>query len=84
MRQCVRLLDEQVDRPVAANLRAAGGGVMIWDAVVQLLRETLIRTLEVDVVKANAWRRFLEQRSAHGKVLYTVTEPADIAGAGRP
>ena len=37
-------------------------------------------------MKANAWRRFLEQqRSAHGKVLYTVTELANIAGArGRP
>ena len=47
MRECERLLDEQVDRPVAANLRAAGGGGMIWDAVVQLLRETLIRTREL-------------------------------------
>jgi hypothetical protein len=35
-------------------------------------------------VKANAWRNFLEeQRDQHGKVLYTVTELANVAGASR-
>jgi hypothetical protein len=35
-------------------------------------------------VKANAWRRFLEeQRDRHGKVLFTVTELANIAGVSR-
>jgi hypothetical protein len=33
-------------------------------------------------MKANAWRKFLEeQRVLHGKVLYTVTELANVAGA---
>ena len=35
-------------------------------------------------MKANAWRKFLEQqRDRHGKVLYTVTELANVAGANR-
>jgi hypothetical protein len=35
-------------------------------------------------VKANAWRKFLEQhRDRHGKVLYTVTELANVAGVSR-
>jgi hypothetical protein len=35
-------------------------------------------------VKANAWRKFLdEQRDAHGKILFTVTELANVAGASR-
>ena len=35
-------------------------------------------------MKANAWREFLEQqRDRHGKVLYTVTELANVAGASR-
>jgi len=35
-------------------------------------------------VKANAWREFLEQqRDQHGKVLYTITELANVAGTSR-
>jgi hypothetical protein len=35
-------------------------------------------------VKANAWRKFLEeQRQRHGKVLFTVTELANVAGTSR-
>jgi hypothetical protein len=35
-------------------------------------------------VKANAWRKFLdEQRARHGKVLFTVTELANVSGASR-
>ena len=35
-------------------------------------------------MKANAWRKFLdEQREQHGKVLFTVTELANIAGVSR-
>jgi hypothetical protein len=35
-------------------------------------------------VKANVWRKFLEQqRDGHGKVLFTVTELANVAGASR-
>jgi len=35
-------------------------------------------------VKANAWRKFLEeQRDQHGKVLFTVTELANVAGTSR-
>ena len=33
-----RLLDDQVDSAVAASLRAAGGGAMIWDTVLRLLQ----------------------------------------------
>jgi hypothetical protein len=33
-------------------------------------------------VKANAWRKFFDQqRDQHGKILYTVTELANVAGA---
>lgn len=38
-----RLLDEQVNPAVTANLRAAGGGAMIWDSVVSLLRGLLAK-----------------------------------------
>jgi predicted nucleotidyltransferase component of viral defense system len=41
LREIARLLDEQVDPAVAANLRAAGGVDMIWDAALHLLSETL-------------------------------------------
>jgi hypothetical protein len=35
-------------------------------------------------VRANAWRTFLdEQRGLHGKVLFTVTELANVAGTSR-
>ena len=35
-------------------------------------------------MRANAWRTFLdEQRSLHGKVLFTVTELANVAGTSR-
>jgi hypothetical protein len=35
-------------------------------------------------VKANAWRKYLEeQRDGHGKVLFTVTELANVAGVSR-
>lgn len=35
-------------------------------------------------MKANTWRQFLEQqRDRHGKVLYTVTELANVAGVSR-
>ena len=35
-------------------------------------------------MKANAWRKFLEeQRDRHGKVLFTVTELANVAGTSR-
>jgi len=41
-----RLLDEQVDAAVTANLRTAGGGAMIWDSVMSLLREVLAKARE--------------------------------------
>ena len=35
-------------------------------------------------MKANAWRKYLdEQRERHGKVLFTVTELANVAGVSR-
>ena len=35
-------------------------------------------------MRANAWRRFFEeQRNRHGKVLFTVTELANVAGTSR-
>jgi len=35
-------------------------------------------------VRANAWRKFLEeQRDKHGKVLFTVTELANVSGTSR-
>lgn len=41
-----RLLDEQVDATVTANLRAAGGAAMIWDSVMALLHEVLAKAKE--------------------------------------
>ncbi len=41
------LLDEQVIPAVAANLRVAGGGVMIWDAVISRLCEMLGKAEEL-------------------------------------
>jgi len=40
------LLDEQVEPTVTANLRAAGGGAMIWEAVMSLLDEVLLHPPE--------------------------------------
>ncbi len=42
-----RLLDEQVNAAVAANLRSAGGAAMIWDSVMSLLQEVLARAKEL-------------------------------------
>jgi hypothetical protein len=41
-----RLLDEQVNPPVTANLRAAGGAAMIWDSVMRLLYKILANAKE--------------------------------------
>jgi len=41
-----RLLDEQVNPAVTANLRAAGGAAMIWDAVLSRLHEVLAKAKE--------------------------------------
>jgi len=41
-----RLLDEQVQPAVTANLRAAGGAAMIWDSVMSLLCDTLAKAKE--------------------------------------
>lgn len=41
-----RLLDEQMNPAVTANLRAAGGGPMIWDAVMSRLHEVLAKAGE--------------------------------------
>jgi predicted nucleotidyltransferase component of viral defense system len=41
MREIARLLDEQVEPTAAANLCAAGGAAMIFDAVMRLLRDVL-------------------------------------------
>jgi hypothetical protein len=41
-----RLLAEQVNPAVSANLLAAGGAVMVWDAVMRLLREILVKAKE--------------------------------------
>ena len=49
VREIERLLDEQVISTVAANLRAAGGAAMIWDAVMRLLRDLLRRAEEEDL-----------------------------------
>jgi cell division protein FtsB len=40
-REMARLLDEQVEPAVAANLRAAGGAAMIFETVMRLLRDVL-------------------------------------------
>jgi hypothetical protein len=42
-----RLLAEQVNPAVAANLRAAGGAAMVWDSVMRLLRDVLARAKEL-------------------------------------
>ncbi len=41
-----RLLDEQVNPAVTVNLRAAGGAAMIWDSVMRLLYEMLVKGKE--------------------------------------
>jgi hypothetical protein len=41
VREIERILDAQVDRAVAANLRVAGGAEMIWDRVIRLLTDKL-------------------------------------------
>lgn len=41
-----RLLDEQVNPAVTANLRAAGGAPLIWDSVMCLLRDILANVKE--------------------------------------
>jgi hypothetical protein len=46
VRELERLLDEQVASAVTANLRAAGGGAMVWDSVMGLLRNTLANAKE--------------------------------------
>ena len=46
VREIERLLGEQVAPAVTANLRAAGGPAMIWDSVMRLLRETLMKARE--------------------------------------
>ena len=57
-----RLLDEQVNPAVTANLRAAGGAAMIWDSVMSLLNEILVKGQGVVIVRANAWRKYLEEQ----------------------
>jgi hypothetical protein len=47
VREMDRLLAEQVSPTVAANLRAAGGGVMIWDSVMRLLGDIFAKAVEV-------------------------------------
>jgi hypothetical protein len=42
VRAIARIIDDQVDAAVAANLKAAGGGNMIFDAVVALLTSKLV------------------------------------------
>ena len=41
-----RLLDEQVNAAVVVNLRAAGGGAMIWDSFMSLLQGVLAKAKE--------------------------------------
>ncbi len=41
-----RLLAEQVNPAVTANLLAAGGAAMVWDSVMQLLRDVLVKAKE--------------------------------------
>ena len=42
-----RLLDEQVNPAVTANLRAAGGAAMVWDSVMRPLHEILAKAMEL-------------------------------------
>ena len=84
VREIERLLGEQVAPAVAANVRAAGGAAMVWDVRDASAPRHLDQGRGVVVVKANAWRKFLEeQRDRHGKVLFTVTELANVAGVSR-
>jgi hypothetical protein len=46
VRAIERLLNEQVEPTVTANLRAAGGGAMIWDSVMSLLDDVLAKAKE--------------------------------------
>lgn len=41
VRAIQRILDEQIDPPVAQNLRAAGGAAMIWDVALRVVRDVL-------------------------------------------
>ena len=41
-----QLLEEQVNPAVTVNLRAAGGAAMIWDSVMSLLYEILVKAKE--------------------------------------
>ena len=41
VREIERILEDQVDPPAADNLRDAGGGAMIWEAVMHRLEEVL-------------------------------------------
>ncbi len=43
-----RILNEQVDSPVAQNLRAAGGAAMIWDVAMRVVRDVLAAGKELD------------------------------------
>ncbi len=43
VREIERLLGDQVAPAATANLRAAGGGAMIWDSVLPLLRDMLTK-----------------------------------------
>lgn len=47
VRAIERLLDEQVNPAVTANLRAAGGAAMVWDSVMRLLHDTLEKAKEL-------------------------------------
>jgi hypothetical protein len=47
LRGIERLLDEQVNPAVAANLRAAGGAVLIWNTVTHLLRDIILAAMEL-------------------------------------
>ncbi len=49
VRETERLLGEQVAPAVTANLRAAGGGAMVWDSVIRLLRDTLSKAQELSL-----------------------------------
>ena len=47
VRELERLLDEQVVPAVTANLRAAGGGPMVWESATGLLRDILTKAGEL-------------------------------------
>jgi hypothetical protein len=46
VREMERLLAEQVAPAVAANLRTAGGGAMIWDSVMQIVGDIVAKARE--------------------------------------